>query len=54
MTDDGKIQYDHIIESTHPAVKGIVVAALDQCRNIKGKFVNIRTHCKQLIDHSYT
>lgn len=38
MSPDGKIMYDFITETANPEIKDLLVAAIDQCRIIKGKY----------------
>nr|XP_023024287.1 pheromone-binding protein-related protein 6-like [Leptinotarsa decemlineata] len=35
MNSAGEIQYEFIIESAHPEIKDLLVAALNKCRNIE-------------------
>ncbi|CAH1108587.1 unnamed protein product [Psylliodes chrysocephalus] len=35
MDGDGKIQYDFIISTAHPAIKDLLVVAINKCKNIE-------------------
>lgn len=37
MSPSGEIEYSFIEDSAHPKIKDLLMAALNQCRNIEGE-----------------